>query len=828
MRSFLQDIRYGLRMLGRSPGFTLVAVLTLALGIGANTAIFHLIDAVRLRSLPVPNPRSLVSIEIKGGNHGFGVNVGDESFLTYPLWEQIRDHQTSLSGVFAWESEGFRIGQGSQAKSVRGLWVSGEMFGTLGVAPARGRLLSPEDDRPGCGAAGVVLSDAFWHSEFAAQDSAIGKKLVIEDHPVEIIGVSPQGFTGLEVGETFDIALPFCSAADPDPKENNLTRRDLFWLKVMGRLKPGVTVTQASAELETLSPGLIQATMPTGYSNSALAEYRSYQLSAYPAANGVSRLRQVYDASLWLLLGITGLVLLIACANIANLMLARASVREREMAVRLALGASRWRLIRQLLSESLVLAASGALLGIALAGAFSRSLVRLLATQGDVLQLDLSIDWRVLAFVGAVATLTCFIFGLGPSFRSSQMAPADALKAGSRGTTAGRGRFSFQRLLVASQIAVSLVLLVGALLFLHSFWNLMRVNPGFREDGILIAYFNMEKLQLPAERFEPMTRQLLAEIRSIPLVESAATSTHLPFNGSWTSGVDVDGIEGSSKFTWVSPGYLRTLQIPLIAGRDFNDQDTSASSRVAIVSESFVREFLAGRDDAIGKVIRTAPEPRYPAASYEIVGVVKDTKYAGLREQIPPPESYAPASQFPAIGPGTSILIRSSSPLATVTAATREKVRALSPDISMEFEVLKSTIDHRLVRERMLALLSGCFGFLAILLAMIGLYGVISYIVIQRRNEIGIRMALGARWQNVVAMIVGQTLLLLLLGIAGGTILSIAVTRGASSLLFGIRPTDPLTLIGASIFLAAVALIASFVPARRATRVDPIVALRYE
>ena len=701
------------------------------------------------------------------------------------------------------------------------------MFGTLGVAPARGRLLSPEDDRPGCGAAGVVLSDAFWRSEFAGLDSAIGKELVIEDHPVEIIGVSPQGFMGLEVGETFDIALPFCSAADPDPKENNLTRRDLFWLKVMGRLKPGVTVMQASAELETLSPGLIQATMPTGYSNSALADYRSYQLSAYPAANGVSRLRQVYDASLWLLLGITGLVLLIACANIANLMLARASVREREMAVRLALGASRWRLIRQLLSESLVLAASGALLGIALAGAFSRSLVRLISTQGDVLQLDLSIDWRVLAFVGAVSTLTCFIFGLGPSFFSSRMAPADALKAGSRGTTAGRGRFSFQRLLVASQIAVSLVLLVGALLFLHSFWNLMRVNPGFREDGILIAYFNMDKLQLPAERFEPMTRQLLAEIRSVPLVESAATSTHLPFNGSWTSGVDVDGIEGSSKFTWVSPGYLRTLQIPLIAGRDFNDQDTSASSRVAIVSESFVREFLAGRD-AIGKVIRTAPEPRYPAASYEIVGVVKDTKYAGLREQIPPPESYAPASQFPAIGPGTSILIHSSLPLATVTAATREKVRALSPDISMEFEVLKSTIDHRLVRERMLALLSGCFGFLAILLAMIGLYGVISYIVIQRRNEIGIRMALGARGQNVVGMIVGQTLLLLLLGIAGGTILSIAATRGASSLLFGIRPTDPLTLIGASIFLAAVALIASFVPARRATRVDPIIALRYE
>jgi len=827
LRTIWQDLRYGLRMLGKNPGFTAIAVLTLALGIGANTAIFHLINAVLLRSLPVSEPKNLVLVEIKGGNHGFGVNAGPESLLTYPLWEQIRAHQKSLAGAFAWGSGEFGVGQGSQEKWIRGLWVSGETFSTLGVIPARGRLLSPEDDRPGCGTPGVVLSYAFWQSEFGGQDTAIGSKLLIDDHPVEVIGVTPVSFTGLEVGRSFDIAAPFCSVTGLHPDDNNLARRDYFWIWVAGRLKPGVKLSQASAELETLSAGIIDATMPAGYSNKAVEQYRKYQLAAYPAANGVSQLRQAYDTSLWLLLGITGLVLLIACANIANLMLARASAREREMAVRLALGASRWVLIRQMLSESLLLAASGAILGVALAGAFSRSLVRLISTQDNSLRLDLSIDWRVLAFVAAVATLTCVIFGLAPSFRSSRMAPADALKAGGRSMTAGRDRFSLQRLLVVSQIAVSLVLLVGALLFVHSFWNLMRVDPGFREDGILLAILDLTKMHLPEERYEPVARDLLSEIGTIPMVESAATSTHIPFYGSWTSGVNVDGTEGPSKFTWVSPGYMQTMQVPLTAGRDFNERDTSTSPRVAIVSASFVRRYLGGRNP-IGKVMRTAPEPHYPPASYEIVGVAKDTKYADLREATAPPESYAPASQYPATGPWAVVLIRSSSPLAGVTAATREKISEVSPDITTEFQVLKTSIDDGLVRERMLALLSGAFGFLAILLAMIGLYGVISYIVAQRRTEIGIRMALGASRQNVVSIILMQTLGVLAVGIAIGVVLSIAATQGASSLLFGILPTDVLTLIGASAFLAGVALIASFVPARRATRVDPMVALRYE
>ena len=826
MATIWQDLRLSVRMLGKNPGFTAIVLLTLSLGIGANTAIFHLIDAVLLRNLPIKDPQRLVSVQIRGGNHGFGINAGDETYLTYPLWQQLRAHDKILANLFAWEGWGFRVGEGAEATDVTGLWVSGGTFSALGILPARGRLLNEEDDRPGCGAPGVVLSYAFWQSRFGGEASAIGKTLLVEDQSVPIIGVTPASFTGLEVGRTFDVALPFCAAGGRDAANSNLTRRDFFWIRVMGRLRPETALAAASSELDSLSSGMIEATLPTGYSSKALEQYRNYRLAAYPAAKGVSRLREKYATSLWLLFGITGLVLLIACANIANLMLARASVRDREMAVRLALGASYWRLGRQLLTESLLLACAGAGMGIPLAIGFSRALLQWISGQGEPIPLDLSMDWRVLSFVAGAGILTSVIFGVAPAFRSSRAAAGDALKAG-RGGSGTRERFSFQRFLVVAQISISLVLLVGASLFVRSFWNLLMVDPGFQQKGILMASFDMDKLQLPAERYQTASRELLNHIRSIPLVESAASSTRLPFNGSWTSGVSVEGVEGPSKFTWVSPGYLQTLEIPLVAGRDFDDRDSRTSPPIAIVSETFVRKFLGGQDP-IGKVIRTAPEPNYPASTYRIVGVVRDTKYANLREGAPPPECYAPASQFPAMGPWSTVLVRSSAPLSVVTAAVRQKIGSVSPGVSMEFVELETFIEDQLVPERVLAMLSGAFGLVAALLAMIGLYGVISYVVVLRRGDIGIRMALGASRENIISVILRQTFFLLLVGITVGILGALVVGRTVGALLFGVSPADFLTLSLASVALSSVALVAGFIPAWRATRIDPLVVLRYE
>jgi len=827
----LQDVRFALRTLRKSWGFAVTAVLTLALGIGANAAIFQLLDAVRLRNLPVAKPATLAAVRIKSGTRGFGITSGGDfdTMLSYPMWEQIRLHQQSFSGVFAWAQSGWvSLGEGAQERHAQLLWVSGQMFSVLGVPPLRGRMFTEKDDQPNCGLPGVAISYALWQGEFGGQDSAIGSRLIIEGHPTEVIGVTPRSFFGMEVGRGFDIAVPFCSLTTYAPAALTTTRSDFFWLHVVGRLKQGLTLEQASSQLSAMSPGFIEVTLPTGYSSTSLNIYKNFRLAAYPGGNGISWLRQTYDTSLWLLLGTTGLVLLIACANLANLMLVRASTRAREMAVRLALGASRWRLIRQLLSEGFVLAGAGTVLGIALAEIFSRSLVHFLSTGNNPVQLGISLEWRVLLFTGALMISTCAFVALVPALRSSRVEPGLALKSGSRGTTAGRERFSFQRLLVVSQIAVSVVLLVGALLFARSFWNLATLDPGFREKGILVTYVDLKRLALPPERYAPFIRDLLAAVKTVPQVESSATSTHIPLNPSstWSLGVRVNGAEGGSKFAWVSPEYFETMQIPLLTGRWFNDRDTQTSPHVAVVNEAFTRRYLAGIS-AIGKTIRTSAESGYPETEYEIVGVVKDTKYTDLREPTPP-MVFAPADQFPDVRPWAVLLTRFSSSPSVAITAVREKISQISPAIRTEFHVFQTDIENGLNRERLMAVLSGFFGALAALLAMIGLYGVISYIVATRKNEIGIRMALGASPGSVVLMIVRQTLALLGVGVGAGLVLAIAAAKGANSLLYGLEANDPLTLFSAAGFLAAVALVASYIPAYRASRADPMNALRYE
>jgi predicted permease len=825
--STMQDLRLAARSLRKSPGFAATAILTLALGIGVNAAIFQLLDAVRMRSLPVVDPQALASVQIQGGNRGFGI-TGNGTVLTNPLWEQVRDRQQAFSTTFAWHNGTLRLGEGQRERRAPALWVSADAFATLGVFPAKGRLFSEEEYKPGCGTPGAVISYAFWQTEFGGQDSALGSTLLIEQRLTTVIGVTPPRFFGLEVGRGFDFVFPLCSFSAYKPRDESLTRRDFFSLNVMGRLKRAWTFERASAQLESISPGIVEATMPDGYSNTALNVYRNFRLAAYPANNGVSSLRETYDTSLWLLFAITGLVLLIACANLANLMLARANARQREMAVRIALGASRWRLVRQLLAEGVLLAACGAIVGTALSAAFSHGIVWVLNTQNDVLQLDLGLDWRVLAFTAAVAMGTCAVFDLIPALRSSRTDPGNALKTNSRGTTAGRERFSFQRVLVVSQIAVSLVLLVGALLFVRSFRNLLTCDPGFREDGVIIAYLNLNDHKFPSiDTYDPAMRELLQHIKSIHGVGGVASSTHILLDGSsWSLGVHVDASEGASKFTWVSPEFFQTIGIPLLAGRNFNDRDTRTSPHVVIVNEMFVRKYLGGANP-IGKILRTAPEPQYPSSENEIVGVVKDSKYSGLRDAVFP-ESFGPATQFPRGQAGAYLFIRSSLPPAQMISVLRPDLAQFDPDSHVEFRVFQNEIQKALVRERMMALLSGSFGALAALLTMIGLYGVISYIVAMRRNEIGIRMALGASRQHVVGSILRQTLRMLAVGVGAGILLSLLATRGAASLLFGLQPSDPASIIAATALLVAVAVLAGYVPARRAARIEPCKALRYE
>lgn len=813
-----QDLRFAARTLRKTPVFTIVAILTLGLGIGANTAIFQLLDAVRLRNLPVSNPQQLAAVRIGGGNHGMGFNQ-DYGDLTRPIWEEIRDHQQAFSGIFAWSVSQRYIGRGSQMRHFNGLWVSGNFFQELGVRPFRGRLLVPKDEGP-CPNSYGVASYSYWLRELGGRDPADGINLIVNNDPVQIVGVTPPDFFGMVVGDSFDIALPFC-------QPQGVLRRDIFEVSVMGRLKPGWTLDRASAELSALSPGVFEATVLPDRDTETTEMYKHFQLAAYPASRGVSQLSASDYTSLWLLLGITGLVLLLACANLANLLLVRGRTREREMAIRQALGAARWRLIRQLLSEGVLLASAGALLGVTLAVLLSRGLLLLFSTENTLPKYDLSLDWRVLSFIGSVAMLTCIIFALAPALRSSRTYPSDALKSESRGTTADHAVLSLQRLIIVAQVAISVTLLAGALLFVRSFRNLVTLNPGMRERGITVAFLGYWQSNLPRERWAGFQRELLEEVQAVPGVQSAATTTRVPLDGgSWEHGVRVGSVEGTSKFTWVSPDYFATMNIPIVAGRGLTNDDKESSPRVAVVNQTFVRQFLPGIDP-IGQTLLTIAEPDYPATRYQIVGIIPDTRYSSLRGETPP-MAFAPATQFPAQGPWSTVVIYSSLSPATVMAALKHSMGAKHPDVVMEFHDFQKQILDGLVMERVMATLSGFFGLLAAMLAAIGIYGVLSYIVVMRRNEIGIRMALGANRISVLSLVFTQTALLLAIGVAIGVIVALATAQGAASLLFGLQANDPATFVGASALLILVALLACYLPARRAMRVDPMVALRYE
>ncbi|HYL74093.1 MAG TPA: ABC transporter permease [Bryobacteraceae bacterium] len=830
LETIWQDLRYGARLLRMNPAFSLVAVASLALGIGANTAIFQLLDAVRLRTLPVKDPQQLTEVAFDHQGMYAGRGRGRYTVLSNALWEQIRDHQQAFSGMFAWSVDTFSLSRGGEVRYAQGLWVSGDFFNVLGVPPLLGRVFTNADDRDGCGSPGVVISASFWQREFGGAQSVIGRKLTLDGYPVEVIGVTPSSFFGVEVGRTFDVAVPLCVEPAVKGEGSMLVRRDGWWLDAIGRLKPDWTQARATAQLSAISPALFESTIPAWYQGADAKKFKEFKLKPSQAGSGLSTLRREYDRPLKLLLSIAGLVLLIACANLANLMLARASAREREIAVRLALGASRGRLIRQLLAECLLLACGGAALGLLLARNLSQLLVTFLSTEGDPLFVDLNLDWPVLAFTTALAIVTCVLFGLTPALRATRTEPVSAMKAGGgRGTTASRERFGLRRLLVVSQVALSLVLLVGALLFVRSLRNLVTLNPGFRQSGVLVASMDLTRLGLPKERRLPFKRDLLDRIRTIPGVDAAADTVLITWGDFSNSGVFGQGpsdFKGQTDENWISPGYFNALQIPLLAGRDFNDRDVASSQRVAIVNEAFARKFFGG-GNPIGKTFRMGAAPGQGLQVHEIVGLVKNTKYQDLRENFPP-IAFLPVSQDANPGPFVLFYIRSDSPLTAVISALKRSIAEVSPDINLEFHVLQTQIRESLLREQLMATLSGFFGILAAVLATIGLYGVMSYLVARRRNEIGIRMALGADRRAVLAMILREASVLLAVGLAAGAVLALVAGRVAGSLLFQLKPHDPATLAMATVLLAAVAIAASYLPAQRASKLDPMTALREE
>jgi predicted permease len=819
--AILQDLRYAFRALRSSPGFAAVAILSLALGIGANTAIFSLIDSVILKTLPVSHPEQLLQ-----------VTMGKNSSFTNPIWEQLRDHQDVFSGIFAYGGGRFNLAAGGEARYAQGNFVAGQFFDTLGLHAVLGRTLSPADDKRGC-AGTAVLSYGFWQKEYAGREDIAGQSISLDNHPFQILGVVQPGFTGVDVGNAKDVYVPICSERIIHGENSNmLDQRSSWWLSVIGRPKPGVSASQVEARLKTLAPSVFEATVPPNWKPDGQADYRKNTFETLPAANGLSYLRRQYRQALMILMAIVGAVLLIACANVANLLLARSAARQREIAICMALGSGRARLMRQLLTESLVLSLSGAALGILFAQWGTRMLVHFLSTSGNQVFLDLTIDGRVLGFTAGIAMLTGLAFGLAPAWRGTRVNPQSAMKANARGVIEG-SKFGLGKALVVLQVALSLMLVVGAGLMLTTFFKLETVDPGFKPEHILLTSVDLRNGHYPKERRAAIYREMLDHLRAIPGVLAVSDSDMTPISGGyWNEDLQIDGYTSKGRddtlvyFNQVSDGYFETMGIQLLAGRDFNSHDTPESPKVAIMNQTAANRYFAGQNP-IGKRYR-AEEGNKLSDWVEIIGVVKDAKYGTLREDILP-SAFVAASQDANTRESVTFELRvaAGAPI-SVISAVKSAVADVNRDVSLQFKSLAVQVDESLGRERLLATLSGFFGALALLLAMIGLYGVMSYNVARRRNEIGIRMALGAEQSRVLRMVLKEVAILIGVGLAIGLGAAIGTTRFVESFLYGMKPNDPWTLTTAAAVLAVVAAFAGFLPARRASRLDPMTALRDE
>ena len=824
-----RDLKFALRQMRQTPIVSGVALLSLALGIGANVAIFSLVNALILKALPIHEPERLVRIELRAPS----APLSTTSF-TNPQWEYLRDHQDIFTSATAVGYARFNLNASGEARMIPGLYTSGRFLDTLGVTPIIGRGFTEHDDRRG-GEPVALLSYGFWQRDYGGDPNVLGKTVSLDGHAFTILGVTPPEFFGVRVGFTFDVMIPLGNEAIIRGPESGLDRRSMWWLSMFARLAPEQTAAQAESRLRAFQPQLREGTMPQDYRPQDKERYFADPFGVIPAATGISNLRDRYSRPLYVLLGIVGLVLLIACANMANLLLAQSVARRRELAVRLSLGAGRAQLVRQLMVESIMLSLAGAVAGLLIAAWGSRALVGIMSTRLSTIALDLSMDWRVFGFAGLVGIVTGLLFGVVPALRGTSVSPADALRDHSRGIVSGGGRLNLGHGLVALQVALSFVLVFGSTLFVRTLVSLTNQGMGFESEHVLLATVDLRKTGAEPERRLALFEQVRDAVAAVPGIDAAAASFVTPVSGmTWNLRIRVPGYEASERersslYNGISPDYFRAMGTPILAGRDFTAADAAGRPGVAIVNEAFAAKFFAGQNP-VGKTfdIEGFGGGRKDRP-LEIVGLVANAKYRTLREE-PQPTMYAAMAQEPLdnIASTERMVIKTLGEPWASRQAVLAAIGGVNKAIVVDFRTLDEDLGAAVLQERLIASLSAFFGGLALLLAALGLYGVMSYSVTRRRNEIGIRMALGAEPESVIRLVLEHVALITLVGLVVGIAGAVGTGRFINSLLFNLATYDRTMIAVTTITLAVAAAIAGYLPARRASRIDPMTALREE
>jgi predicted permease len=836
MTTLMQDVRFAIRMLLKNPAFTVIAVLTLALGIGANTAIFSLTDQVLLRLLPVVRPQELVILRSPGPRPGHTSSDGNgDDVFSYPLYKDIREQNPVFSGLLARypDSTLSVSAQGHTSERSTGELVSGNYFEVLGVGPALGRVFTSEDETaPGANAV-AVLSYGYWNQRFGGDPGILNKPLVVNGTSLTVVGVSRAGFTGVQVGQAPDLFIPITMKASMTPNWNGLEARSDRWVAILGRLKPGFTPEKAEAALRPAYRAVLEAELPVLKMSAKTRDlYVAQQMKLDSGANGRLILQRDARKPLVSLMAMVGLILLITCANLASLTVARLESRQREMAVRLALGAGHWRLIRQLFTESLLLALAGGAAGLVLASWTLGALVSSLVQNVSAVGLTAQLDYRVLAFAIALTIFTGVLFGLVPAARSGRADLQTALKEQGRSASDGRSNLRLRKWLMVSQVALTGVLLTAAGFFAQSLLNLKRQDLGLRIDHVIQFSVAPELSRYSPQQTAALFDRMREAIAGLPGVQSVSVATSPVLANDETSGnITVEGYAAAPDENMqvsrnnVGPNYFATMRIPLLAGREFGESDRADSPKVVIVNEKLARRYFAERSPIGQRLARGSGDNVHP--DIEIIGVVKDTKHGDLREELQP-FMYTPYSQAVALGSGTFYVHTSQDP-STMAATLRKTVQGFDSNLPVfDLRTLAEQVDESVFNDRLLTIFSMCLGLLAALLAAIGLYGVLTYMVARRTHELGIRMALGATRTNVTWLVLKEVVRMAATGLAIGLVAAFGLGRLIESQLFDVKASDPLVFAVSAVLLAGVCMLAGWLPARKAASVDPMIALRYE